>query len=252
MRRRVLCQFLGGALLAPLACTLGGVEQRSGGIDYFARPDPRDPWSTPIRKWQVRVAQERALRDAERAGAGGSADGAARAGTGRELDGVLPTLADGGAPQRAGLPADGDPDLTTRYAMFRSELRRGLARRVADWTQTEGRSFFIPERGADYWPTLGEMLATNGDDCDGLELLGFYLLRDLGFSDDEVFRCVVVRTADRQHHMVTLWFESPGDPWVIDPTGAMTLGMPRLSEVPDWTPLKVFTETREFTVRHLS
>ena len=35
---------------------------------------------------------------------------------------------------------------------------------------------------------------------------------------------------------------------LIDPTGAMTLGMPRMSERPDWTPLKVFTDERSFTV----
>jgi len=34
---------------------------------------------------------------------------------------------------------------------------------------------------------------------------------------------------------------------VIDPTGAMTSGMPRLSEVPGWVPLKLFTETAEFS-----
>jgi hypothetical protein len=35
---------------------------------------------------------------------------------------------------------------------------------------------------------------------------------------------------------------------VIDPTGAMTTGMPRMSSMPDWVPLKVFTEDRDFTV----
>jgi hypothetical protein len=52
--------------------------------------------------------------------------------------------------------------------------------------------------------------------------------------------------------MVTLWFESPDDPFVIDPTGAMTGGMPRLSEVPGWVPLKLFTETAEFTPQELA
>jgi len=49
--------------------------------------------------------------------------------------------------------------------------------------------------------------------------------------------------------MVTLWFESPDDPWVIDPTGAMVLGLRRMSEVPGWVPLKLFSSTEEFTVR---
>ena len=61
-------------------------------------------------------------------------------------------------------------------------------------------------------------------------------------------RAIVYRRSDGQHHMVTLWFEDRDDPWVIDPTGAMTSGMPRMSAVPEWTPLKVFTEDQDFTV----
>ena len=52
--------------------------------------------------------------------------------------------------------------------------------------------------------------------------------------------------------MVTFWFEDPGDPWVIDPTGAMTSGMPRMSDVPGWVPLKIFSETEEFSARPLA
>jgi hypothetical protein len=48
--------------------------------------------------------------------------------------------------------------------------------------------------------------------------------------------------------MVTLWFENRNDPWVIDPTGAMTTGMPHMSEVPGWKAIKVFSEKRDFTV----
>jgi hypothetical protein len=29
----------------------------------------------------------------------------------------------------------------------------------------------------------------------------------------------------------------------------MTLGMPRMSELPDWVPIKVFTDRLEYTVR---
>jgi hypothetical protein len=35
---------------------------------------------------------------------------------------------------------------------------------------------------------------------------------------------------------------------VIDPTGAMTLGMPRMSELPGWVPIKLFSDTVEYTV----
>ena len=74
-------------------------------------------------------------------------------------------------------------------------------------------------------------------------------LLSLGFDREEVFRAVVYRPKDLQHHMVTLWFEDPLDPWVIDPTGAMTNHMRRMSELPGWVPLKVFGLYREFTVQ---
>ena len=48
--------------------------------------------------------------------------------------------------------------------------------------------------------------------------------------------------------MVTFWFEHADDPWVIDPTGAMTSGMPRMSEMHGWEPIKVFSENRDFDV----
>ena len=57
------------------------------------------------------------------------------------------------------------------------------------------------------------------------------------------------RDRDRANHMVTLWCEDRDDPWVIDPTGAMTTGMPRMSELPNWVPLKVFGETAVYTVK---
>ena len=45
------------------------------------------------------------------------------------------------------------------------------------------------------------------------------------------------------------WFEDPADPWVIDPTGAMTTGMPRMSEMPEWVPLKIFSDVADWSVR---
>ena len=48
--------------------------------------------------------------------------------------------------------------------------------------------------------------------------------------------------------MVTLWFEDPHDPWVLDATGAMTFQMRRFSEIKGWTPRKVFNETEQYQV----
>jgi predicted transglutaminase-like cysteine proteinase len=110
----------------------------------------------------------------------------------------------------------------------------------------------VPDGPIDHWATLEETLEKGAEDCDGLELLSYHFLRDLGFREDEVFRAIVYRRHDGQHHMVTLWFEDASDPWVIDPTGAMTSGMPRLSQVGDWVPLKIFSDTTEFTPKKAS
>ena len=121
---------------------------------------------------------------------------------------------------------------------------------LAGWvTDAAAREHYVEDGPVDHWATLAETLHNNGDDCDGLELLVQQLLFDLGFPGDQVYRAVVRRPSDDQHHMVTLWFESPDDPWVIDPTGAMVLGLRRMSEVPGWVPLKLFSSTEEFTVR---
>jgi hypothetical protein len=143
----------------------------------------------------------------------------------------------------------GEERLREKFLRFRSEHRRGLARELAAWLQEQAKVHYIPDGAVDRWATFEETMARNGDDCDGLELLSYHLLLDLGFRPEEVYRAIVVRPSDGQHHMVTLWFEDPSDPWVIDPTGAMTGGMPRMSQVPGWIPLKLFSERAEFTVR---
>ena len=74
-------------------------------------------------------------------------------------------------------------------------------------------------------------------------------LRDLGFSADEVFRAIVVRVSDNTHHMVTLWFEDPDDPWVLDPTGIIAAKLLRISQISGWIPIKVFSERMDYSVR---
>ncbi len=198
-------------------------------LRYFETPNPEDPWTPQIASWQAR---ERALPDVEL---------------------LRPKAAVSNPPAAAGERGTGSDavsgDLRAEYFAFRSERKRTLARELAAWVQATSKHHYIPDGPVDHWATTAETLARNGDDCDGLELLTYHTLRDLGFRDEEVYRAIVFRPSDRQHHMVTLWFEDRNDPWVIDPTGAMTQGMPRLSEVPGWVPLKVFSETEEFTVR---
>jgi predicted transglutaminase-like cysteine proteinase len=222
---RVLAALLAVVCLTP-GCTHVAFEAAPRGpFAYFSAPAPDDPWSPKIAGWQLR---ERAI----------------------EADLAVAPASVSGPGESA--PAPEVLSLREKLASFRREQRRRQAREVATWIQENARSHYRSDGAFDHWATLEETLATDGDDCDGLELLAFTLLRELGFPENEVFRAIVHRAEDGQHHMVTLWFESPDDPWVIDPTGAMTRGMPHLSEVPGWAPLKVFDDTREFTPRDLA
>ena len=60
-----------------------------------------------------------------------------------------------------------------------------------------------------------------------------------------MLRGILYRPSDGLYHMVTLWFEDPTDPWVLDPTGAMVGRMVRLSDHLDWVPVRIFSENRE-------
>jgi hypothetical protein len=216
------------ALLATLAVAIGwgcaGSMVGMVGYDYFATPDRNDPWSRKIEYWQARERAE------------------------RRGDSVA-TPASVAGPGAGDSEAAGVEDLKAKYDAFRAEQKRAMARELADWIQAQAKQHYIPDGPVDRWATLEETFRGNGDDCDGLELLVFHFLRDLGFAKDEVYRAIVYRRSDGQHHMVTLWFEDADDPWVIDPTGAMTSGMPRMSELREWVPLKVFSENEDFSVR---
>ena len=207
------------------------IVARAEPLDYFHKPAPDDVWSPKIRGWQRRERFDAELID--------------------PLESAPAVESAGYSAANAQLPSDqaAPNGLRVKYFEFRAERKRALAREVASWIQTEAKVHYREDGAVDHWATLEETLARGGDDCDGLELLAFHALRDLGFSENEVYRAIVVRPSDGQHHMVTLWFEDPDDPWVIDPTGAMTLGMPRMSELTAWTPIKVFSEDLEFTVR---
>jgi predicted transglutaminase-like cysteine proteinase len=213
------------ACFTPGCAVLSAAPPAAVHIAFFSPAAPDDPWSPKIAGWQQR---ERAA-EVDLATAPAEVSGA-------------------GAP----VPAQTQPTLREKFAAFRRAQQRQQAREVAAWIQENARNHYRPDGAFDHWATLEETLASGGDDCDGLELLAFNLLRELGFPQDEVFRAIVHRASDGQHHMVTLWFEDPDDPWVIDPTGAMTQGMPRLSEVAGWAPLKVFDDAREFTPREIA
>ncbi|MBW2315488.1 MAG: hypothetical protein JRH10_15010 [Deltaproteobacteria bacterium] len=142
--------------------------------------------------------------------------------------------------------------LREKSLAFEQRERRALAKRIAKFSQDEARSHFRwdPDTNLadDPWPTSLELYAQNGDDCDGLDLIAYDLLLAFGFSEAELFRVVVRRDRDGAHHMATLWFEDPHDPWIIDATGAISRFVRRFSELPGWTPLRVFDEDEIFGV----
>ena len=233
--RRGCAMFAALALALGMGCSSIRLPEEAPfdpGFDYFTRPRPDDVWSAKIAGWQ-----RREQFDAE----------------------LLAPLESGPAVESAGyseanerLPESQfeEEGLRAKYFAFRAQRKRTLASEVAAWIQAEAKRHYREDGAVDHWATLEETLARGGDDCDGLELLAFHALRDLGFAETEVYRAIVVRPSDGQHHMVTLWFEDADDPWVIDPTGAMTLGMPRMSAMTEWVPLKVFSDQIEYTVQH--
>ena len=181
-------------------------------LDFFVQAPHEDPWNAKIRNWQSRHQLEQAMPAAHR-------------------------------------PAT-PSKLLDSYGKFTTDLRRRIAADAVAWVQDESHRHYIPDGQTDHWATLSEVAATDGDDCDGLDLLTFLLLRKLGFSEQEIFRSIVVERDSAQHHMVTLWFEDgdKSDPWVLDPTGVVTDKLVRLSEVPGWSPIEMFDEARHFRV----
>ena len=81
--------------------------------DYFAVPDANDPWTPKISGWQRR----------ERAGM---------------PDVSAPASVDG-AGDRFEEPSPEDPALRAKYASFRADRRREVAREFADWIQSQAK-----------------------------------------------------------------------------------------------------------------
>src|SRR5262245_22038539 len=209
-----------------------------------APPREGDAWSRKISQWQQRERDASAEQAAE--GGAQRAEGERRWAPAKgELH--TPASVAGSGTGEAAAQATHE-SLRAKFDEFLAERRRAQAREVAAWIQDVAQDHYIADGPVDRWATLEETFRRDGDDCDGLELLTYNLLRGLGFREDEVYRAIVFRRSDGQHHMVTFWFENPDDPWVIDPTGAMTSGMPRMSEMHGWEPIKVFSEKRDFDV----
>lgn len=216
---------LAAVLLLGLLCPAGVgcvTSAGSGGhYSYFAEADrSRDPWYGKVREWQSRERRDRPV----------------------ETEGIAEDLARTGP--HTGL-------LRVKMHRWAAEERFSLAQRITAWSQEAARRHYRFDPPTSYqddpWPTTKDLLDQNGDDCDGLDLITYKLMREFGFPREQLFRAIVKRNRDGANHMVTLWFEDPDDPWVVDATGAVSDSVRRFSDLPGWTPTKVFDEQRQFT-----
>lgn len=182
--------------------------------DFFAKPVAEDVWSLRIRDWQA-ARRFDVSTDAH----------------------LLPPLS----------------PLAEEYELFTQRLRRRLVEDTVRWVQTYSELYYRADTGPDAWPTLAEVKVFGGDDCDGLDLLTFELLRRLGFASGEIYRSVLRDPAGRNYHMVTLWFPEPqrDDPYVLDSTGEVSKEVVRLSTVSGWIPVAIFDEVSQFRVSAL-
>ncbi len=222
MPRSVLRLRIALALAALSAAAAGCASAPKPLVSYrfFVAAEPGDVWFEKIRDWQAREVA--------------------------------------GEPAELRRTAEPDPRsglLRKKFRAFADEEKRQLARRFVEWAQDQAMQHYrFDDRldlAGDDWPTTRDLFDKNGDDCDGIDLIAYNLLLDLGFPEEQIFRAVIRRDYDGEFHMVTLWFEHPDDPWVIDTTGAMTMRMRRLSELPGWTPAVIFNASGHYTVRKL-
>lgn len=162
------------------------------------------------------------------------------------------TAADVGLPAGRSLRgARMDEKLEVKMGAFETDARRRLAARINDWARKEGRWHYRHDRGPgpadDHWPTVSDLLESNGDDCDGLDLIAYQLLVEFGFDRSQLYRAIVASNKGSGNHMVTLWFEDESDPWVFDATGAVTTKLVRFSQIDGWYPVKVFNDRDQYT-----
>jgi hypothetical protein len=192
-------------------------------LDFFVPAPASDPWNPKIHDWQARHGLDAAQRAVV-----------------------------GGEQPRVG------SELGERYLEYVSvaegrlgagEVRDRIVSDVVTWVQEQSHEYYRPDGGEDHWATLGGVIDRGEDDCDGLDLLTFVLLRRLGFGPREIYRAIIVERDTGQHHMVTLWFDvDDSDPWVLDPTGVVRAEMTRLSEIQGWEPIELFDESAHFRV----
>lgn len=123
------------------------------------------------------------------------------------------------APAEAGSP--NGASLRSKYSSFQDSQRRETAREIMAWSQQRGGKAGSLEQG----------------------------LREMGFSGREIVQAVVKSNRDGRRHHVTLWFDNRNDPWVLDATGAATQQMTRLSQLGQWAPVELASNTANYRIQ---
>ena len=222
-----------GLALVWLAIACAGVPgpEQGPGYDFFAPASPgEDVWYEKVAEWQTRARED-------------------------EMGPLPPPPEPGTPPNRlkAAPSPSGTPPLPEKLSEFAHRARHRLARDIFQWTRRTAPFYYQwdadekPED--DHWPTYSELVARNGDDCDGLDLMAYRLLIDFGFPREQLYRAIVRRDRDAANHMVTLWFEDREDPWVFDASGVVSSELIRFSAVEGWTPTHLFNEREQYAIR---
>ena len=69
----------------------------------------------------------------------------------------------------------------------------------------------------DYWASRSEFMGKDKGDCEDYSIAKYFTLRQLGFSDEEIFLTYVEAINFKQAHMVLTFFKSPQDiPLILD------------------------------------
>ncbi len=225
MPDRRLLTSLGLGCILILGCATPAPPEPVRSYEFFGALDDKDPWVDKVQDWQTRARSH------------------------GHVTSPIAALSRGASPSPHSKQPTPHVLLSTKIGVYDSAARVQLARGINSWAQFEAYEHYKAEANTDFdldhWPTFKELLETDGDDCDGLDLIAYELLREFGY--ERVYRAIVRRERDGVNHMVTLWFQDR-DPWVLDATGAMSMDMQKISQVSGWTPTHMFSETEEYTV----
>lgn len=139
---------------------------------------------------------------------------------------------------------DGNSPLAESYREYRSKwdqkkLTNNSVSALVKFVQKLSKRHYVSDgEGLDEWPTLAEVMTRGEDDCDGLDLLIYWAMRDAGA---DVERVVFYSPLKRMAHIVTVWYSPEGKRYVLDSTGAMSSRMRPVSFFPSWAAVSTFS-----------